>query len=626
DVLVAETPTISPTPGQLVRYQDINCSIIQSTATIPALGSQVDFYVRATTADSYSIVTTGGTLTAAPARTIDVGPGPLAQTDVYGPDRVNFRTCTPIFADFYDQYGNPVTLSNGRSLDAGTQDFGDIFDNAACAGNPVDQIYVPSGSSSTIVYYRGEHLGDDSVGVGASDVYPGSVSFEVLLFMGDTRIPLSDLPIAKEVAMRADGSVLYAQTTTGMIYRSTDNGATWLAQCTTNAIVPLDYVGNLFVSTAGDATAYVTDQYTNYARIDQLDGGACPSIRQPFTQYIYGYWQSSAITVDPLGQLWAWNGNQLYYSGNQGTDWTFQYTNPAVNTQYTAHMSHHPTDTNIKLADFYYASSGTGLYQSLNGGTSFTATSAVGFGEPTYLARFDPAHTGYAYKLGRQSVDNGATWTANTGYNGLSVSWALDSSGAAYRFTGNGTTTVVERAPDARTPVWAALADGTLSEPFNTYVSQMAVSTDGSTIAVQSGGHLYLTTDAGANFEAITTPGTLAERSPGLVITSPTDAYAASGGDPVLIYATSDGGENWQRMGLFAGYGTQPYFHVNPNFPQTVYMRGEAFGGTDDGNVFATQDGFNTINYDPAGSVETWWGTGAVSLHDPLVFYTLGNG
>ncbi len=627
DVLTAESPTIAPTPSGLTRYSDIHCTVIQSTVTIPALGSQANFYVRSTQAQSYTVATTGGSLTAAPSRNLDVSAGPLAQTDVSGPDRVNFRSCTPIYADFYDQFGNSVTLSNGRLLGVEVTDFGGVYDNPLCAGSPQDEVFVPTGTSSTIVYYRGEHFGNDQVFVGGDDVSPDSVAFEVLLFMGDTRIGLGDLPSVKEVAMRPDGSTFYAQTTSGMVYASSDNGATWSPQCTTRSNTTLGEVGHIFVSPGPDAIAYVSDQYNNYVRVDSLDGGNCPNIRSQFNTYLYALWQTSGVSVDYQGGLWLWNTNQLYYSSNYGSSWTLQYTEPAVSTSYTAHMTHSPLDSNIKLADFYYASVGSGLYQSLNGAGSFTATGAAGFADATSIPRFDPApaHAGYVYKVGRQSVDNGATWTANAGYNGLSISWALDSSGAAYRFTGTGTTTVIERAPDARTPAWAALTDGSFTEPFDTYVATMAVSNSGNTIAVQSAGHLYVTTDAGANFDPIDNPETLAERNPALVVTSATDAFAASGGNPTLIYATNDSGVSWSRVGEYAA-GDALFFHVNPNYPRTVYLRRESFGGTYDGDVWATQDGFDNVIHNTDGSPETWWGVGAVSLRDPLVFYTLGNG
>ncbi len=625
DVLAAESVSIAPTPSSLTAYADIDCAAPQGTVTIPALGSQVSFYVRSTSVASYSVTTTGGTLTVPGARLLQVRAGPPARLDVQGPDRANLRSCVAIDVELFDQFGNPTGPTNARYLDVVSGGYGTIHGDPTCASDELTELFIASGQQSAVAYYRGERLGNEVVNVGATDVTPDSVAFEVLLFMNDMRIPLADLPWAREVALRPDGA-LFAQTIDGMLHRSVDNGVTWERMCTTGQGSNLDGVGTIFVSPAPDGRAYVFDNYTNYYRIDSRGGATCPSIRTgPLNNAtLYGYWETRGISVDGNGRLWAWAANQLHYSDDYGSTWNLYYTLPGVSTFYTASMVHSPLDPAIKLADFYFANSGGGLYQSLDGGASFTATSAPNFADTRDIPRFDPVNAGYVYKRGRQSIDNGLTWTANTGYDNLSLSWGLASNGFAYRFSGDSTTTVIESAPDARTPVWTALPGGTIAVGFNNESTQMSVASDGSSIALQTGGSLYLSRNAGTTFERIATPGTFDALRPAVVSSSRVHAYAASG-DPVLIFATEDAGETWDRVGNYAVQIT-PVFHVNPKFPRTVYLRSEAFGGTYDTKIWATQDGFNTVNYAPDGGVSTWWGVGAISLDDPLVFYALGFG
>lgn len=623
DTLVADSIALNGTPASIVFFSDAACTTSVSSVVVNPFASAAQVWVRGRIARTYDLTFTSSTLPVT-NKSLVIVPGAPATIHVSGSDRMNLGDCEGLELTLSDTFGNATTASGALEVELPTPARGTLHTSDACAATAAAVTFA-AGSSTRIVFYKGTNLGADVVNAVSSGLTNGALTLEVVFFMGDARAEAGTIPLTRSAAIDpADDAVVYLHALDGTVWRSGDVGATWEQRCKTPAPDATSGVGFL-VSPAADGTAYVNTASGSY-RVEALEGAACPSITNGLST-LYSYAVVSGLTVDSTGRLFAWHGccsdTNLSISDDYGATWTQLYDD-VLSTAWMGWMANHPTNSQLKLVERTFAGTGAGLYRSTNGGSSWTFVTAEGFGNSQNAIKFDPAHPGYVYTNGRSSSTDGSTWAADANYNALSLSWTLDNSGAVYKFdTATTTSTGLLRAPDARTPVWAAL-EGAIAVPFNNNATRMSVSADGTTIAVVTGRDLYLTTNAGAEFARVSTPGTLSGFPMTYAAASALDGYAV-GNDLWIALATHDGGVTWSG-GAAGGSQDPPMIHVNPAFTGSVYVRGEEFNSTYDNYVMASQDGFATIRDNANGAAYSWAGVGAVSLADPLSFMTIGFG
>ena len=291
------------------------------------------------------------------------------------------------------------------------------------------------------------------------------------------------------------------------------------------------------------------------------------------------------------GQLFGGNVMGLYESDNYGTSWqsiSASFPNKVVNDILI------DPDDNDKM---YVATEGDGIYFTTNGGASWTYnTSGAGDNGSIRSLIFMPGNTNTLYagflSLGVcKSTDAGNSWTyANTGIAALLIndievnpdnkdiilaSFEAENSGGCYLSNNGGETwELVESLSPTRYSKVEIDSEGTL----------YAWSNGPTTVAAEG---LYKSTDNGQTWENLGPDlGTYFETQIFTIAVSKTDPnlifiggnnFGVAGWESV-IYKTTDGGTNWDKVEQGAEYDSFRYLFIDPaSSDQTVYA---AYGST----------------------------------------------
>ena len=205
----------------------------------------------------------------------------------------------------------------------------------------------------------------------------------------------------------ADGTKLVAVVKGGLIYTSTNSGATWTPRASSFGNLNWSAVassadGTKLVATVGDRISATGNIYTS------IDSGVTWSLQSGSGAR---QWVSVACSADGTKLIAAAYGTVnspgLYTSANSGTNWTFQ-----ASAQYSSAVACSADGT--KLAAAVFSGTSQGIYTSTNSGVnwlqrtntgSWTATASSADGN-RLIAGINNGSGGQVYV----STDTGATW------------------------------------------------------------------------------------------------------------------------------------------------------------------------------------------------------------------------
>jgi len=355
---------------------------------------------------------------------------------------------------------------------------------------------------------------------------------------------------------------------TGLLYKTTDGGASWavLNDFQTNVILVDPQTPSTLYASGGSGVRKSTD------------GGATWSDASTGLNQF-----PTALEADPFtpGVVYAGtNSSGMYKTTNGGASWT------QINNGLTDPNIRSVTVNPVSPGYVYVGTSGGAVFKTSDGGSSWSmAANGLGTTWVRDLAvNPQTPETVYASTSERgvyKTTDAGGTWVAaNSGLSNAQVySLAIAGSHPARLYAGTFKgvmSTSVEGTSQWSSPKVGAIIRALVADPQNPSI--LYAWNDNS--ADLNIGFLYKTTDGGANWTA-----TSFAVSGGLAIDplTPSILYASTRppGGTAGVYKTTDGGTSWSLTGL---HQTTSALAVDPGTPTTVYA------GNING-VFKTTDG-----------------------------------
>jgi photosystem II stability/assembly factor-like uncharacterized protein len=408
------------------------------------------------------------------------------------------------------------------------------------------------------------------------------------------------------LALAIRGTVQYAGTQSGDVFRSTDGGGSWskimseLQNSNTmyhiNAIA-ISHDGTVFVGTTNDAAYRSTDNGQNWTHLNTpvatIQCIAINSRGMIFAGSVNGVLRSTdngddwdnigtvtgggvivntpRIAVSPGDVIMAGTTTGLYRSTDDGLHWTL--ANDSALYQTTSGLAYKPDGS---LFNVVY---GAGVFRSTNDGTIWTMISD---NTEAFALCVDSAHSVYAgtYSGIIRSTDNGITWSsASSGIAFPVVSClATDSAGTVYAgiFRGGG----VFRSTD-NGGSWTERNTG-LFEPW---ISALTVTQTGQIFTGTYSCGAFASTDGGDTWSSIT------DRANNFQ--SDVMAMAVDSSGNLLDYCgqglmrSTDGGVTWN--GIFYGGNSFP-----PTNCIAVNKNGWIFAGTNGRGAYRSTDSGST--------------------------------
>jgi photosystem II stability/assembly factor-like uncharacterized protein len=429
---------------------------------------------------------------------------------------------------------------------------------------------------------------------GSSRVWAGS---DVWTSIGPKGGPIRALTVDSQ-----NPGTVYAGTSGGGVFKSTDGGRNWTAA--NSGLTELD-VRILAIDPQDTTTLYAGTHSSTSGVFRSTDGGASWSAVSSGLPEFPGI---LALAIDPQYPNTLYAGTQ-FNGVFKSTDWGASWTaiNFGLPTDPTAQrlvgvtaLVIDPRNTSTVFAWV----GGNGVFKSTDGGASWSAASSGLPAQPfglSFLA-IDPQapSTLYAGKSGIgvfKSTDGGATWNSvNSGlpnnFNGASF-LAIDpeTPGTVYAATGGG----VFKTADGGAS-WSAASSG-LPMIAPSHVAVLAVdpqnpgtiyagTNDGGTSngTGHFGDGVFKSTDGGASWSASNSGLTLT--SVNALVIAPQNSstlYAALAGATGEVFKSTDGGASWSTVSSGLMLTSVAALAVDPQNPGTLYAGG-------DGGVFKTTD------------------------------------
>jgi photosystem II stability/assembly factor-like uncharacterized protein len=401
-------------------------------------------------------------------------------------------------------------------------------------------------------------------------------------------------------------ATLYAGTSGGGVFKSTDSGGTWAAANT--GLTNLD-VRALAINPTTPATLYA----------GTLGGGVFKSTDSG------GTWAAAntgltnldvrALAINPTtpATLYAGtSGGGVFKSTDSGGTWAAAHTG-LTNLDVRALAINTTTPSTL-----YAGAPGFGVFKSTDSGGTWAAANtgltylyvlALAI-NPTTPATLYAGTDGGVFK----STDSGGTWAAaNTGLTDLYVdALAINPTTPSTLYAGAYGSGVFKSTDSGGT--WAAANTGL------TYLYVNALAINPTTPAT-----LYAGTDGGGVFKSADSGGTWAAANTGLTDlyvdalainpTTPATLYAGAYGSGV--FKSTDSGGTWAAANTGLTYLYVNALAINPTTPTTLYAgtSGGVFKSTDSGGTWAAANtgltilGVNALAIDPTGSATLYAGT-----------------
>lgn len=431
-------------------------------------------------------------------------------------------------------------------------------------------------------------------------------------------IGILDFP-STSIAIAVDPTTpttVYAASGLAGIFKSTNGGGTWAA-INNGLVASGSFSTGSIVTLAVDPTTPTTLYAgTSSGLLRSTDGGVNWN---PLPLVLSGLSAVDAVVIDPTTPTtiyvattgWGPVGGGVFKTTNGGTDWSAVGSGlPAAPQSGLAGVTGlvinplSPT-TLYAVAGAYL--SGTDVYKSIDGGTSWASASTGQSGTYVYSLAIDPTTPATLYAtlapvtggaLGVfKTTDGGGSWSSvNSGLSGAVWSVALDPASPSTLYAGTGG---VFKSTDGGGN-WTAVAT-----PNGQFVSTFAFAPNPggpSTIYAggqDNGGGIFKSTDGGASWSAMNA-GLSATSVSDLAIdpTTPTTIYAGTNDGSGGVFKSTDGGGSWIAAGTGLSPSTSMPFGatslaVDPHTPTTLYATGNYVGGGG-GGVYKSTDGANS--------------------------------
>jgi photosystem II stability/assembly factor-like uncharacterized protein len=499
--------------------------------------------------------------------------------------------------------GSVVLAVSGPSLFVGTNGGGVFLSSNngaswAAANRGLTNMSVlalaasPSGGGSGANIFAGTDIG--------IFLSPDNGSTWTAVNNGLTSTYVNALTVSSSAAGAA--SNIFAGTSSDGVFRSTDNGTTWVktALTGTNVLSLAVATGaggsgsNLFAGTYHNGVYLSTDNGTNWSAVNT------------------GLVNTDVYSLAVSGtNLFAGTGRGVYLSTNSGTSWTAVSSGLSNNTIVSLAAL---GSTLCAGAGETGVAGGVGAWASTNNGASWTTANtgltdlrvmALGFSGTSLFA-------GTWFKGVHISTNSGTSWfPVNTGFPNLSVNALLVSGANLYvgtnqvHFAGTslfGQSGGVWMRPLAEmVPAWLPQ-----TSPLGTQALgqiQFVTSTEGWIVA--GNGKLLHTTNAGSNWDKVV-PGGLdsiefntdnLNSLPPLCFVNPTTGWiiGTSGGFQqaagAVLFKTTNGGTSWSKQtlaGWSLGFGVQ-FVDANNGWAEVVNGNSSSFTYS----IIRTTDGGN---------------------------------
>ena len=423
-------------------------------------------------------------------------------------------------------------------------------------------------------------------------------------------------------------STLYAGTDFEGMFKSTDGAANWVE---INNGLTSTFVRGLAIDPGNTSTLYAATSGGGVFK--SSDGGANweavnNGLTNPFLR---------AVAIDPGNPSTLYAGSEssqgLFKSSDGGANWVLINNGLTASSVYTLAID--PEDAST----LYAGTGGGGMFKSTNMGANWVAINRGLTSTNVESLALDPNNpsTVYAGTSGGgafKSSDKGANWVEiNDGLTNNTVrGLAIDPVNTSTLYAGTGGRGVYKSTDGGASwvEINSGLANGSvlalLLDPGNT-----------STLYTGTIDGLFKSTDGGGTWEGINT-GLTNTRVEALAIdpANTSTLYAGTGGGGA--FKSSDGGTNWE--GINSGLTTSFFgaLIIDPGNPSTLYAGSQGqgvFRSTDMGanwqaiNSGLTSTGINALAIDPTNTSTLYAGTfggGAfLSMERPSWLYAAGN-
>lgn len=352
---------------------------------------------------------------------------------------------------------------------------------------------------------------------------------------------LSNLPNWKDVTIDSFGRII-ARNARGEIFRSVDNGANWQLQC------KMTPDGNAHFKTDPSAAGHTyLVSGGNLYKVESYNGAPCPQKTASITDFNYTYFYSP-IDIDSDGTIYLFvadataQRDYFYKSTDQGDNWNLVTT--LTNHGWSSSFAIDPADKN-KMVRFSADDADTtkyGLYTTSDAGVSWTKTASR---KMTFIdIKYNPAQASSFYThTGDYSVDGGASLLGGNASNIVTDMrrFHIDTNGAGYFVQENSLNTVIRRTNNYGVTAHSVLYNfPNVSSDKNS----QAISAKGNLIAAVLGGRMYISTNAGANFNLINWQGTKLALFTGITTKDGKTVYGVTA--DWNIVKSGDVGETWE--------------------------------------------------------------------------------
>ena len=370
----------------------------------------------------------------------------------------------------------------------------------------------------------------------------------------------------------ADPATLYAGTSGGGVFKSTNRGTTWTAVNT--GLTGTDVL-SLALDPANPATLYAGTWIAGVFKSTN-SGGTWTAVNAGLNDQYDRVVNVLAIDPSAPATLYAGTWGGVFKSTNGGATWTA--INAGLTSTAVDALAIDPAN-----AGTLYAGASSGVFKSTDGGGSWT-TINVGLTKPAsgvHALAIDPTSPGtlYAGTWGGgvfRSTNGGGTWTAinaglfNAGLTPSGVTTlAIDPTtpattvyagtwgGGVFRSTNGGGT-------------WTAINAGLISpyEFIGVYVVALDPSAPANLYAGMLGGGVFRSNSAGGSWTATNT-GLTEAGVQALALDSSAPATLYAGTSRGGVYKSNDGGGSWAALHTL--YSRLQALAADPSTPDTVY-------------------------------------------------------
>ncbi len=455
---------------------------------------------------------------------------------------------------------------------------------------------------------------------------------------------VNDLPNFQDSEVDPDNpNIIYARNLLGEIYKTIDYGQNWVKFCS----VPQTYETRMVVSPGPDRTPYVYQNNTIY-KIESKNGGSCQNLLSGAGLDVFTRYSRDNVSITITGDLYILttvNGpNEVWRSFDQGSTWSLYATiSQAVDQNDSLSFELNPHDvSNFLIASYTSTPPGVlnGIYQTTDGGTSFTKVNAL-FNTGFNTFSWHPTDSDIVYQALRpftgKSLDGGTTWEnsgeSSTTYLKTDLFHRFDIdqvTGYGYRLITSSGDTLLQRSTNisvSGNTSWTTIYTFSNQTGLETSSKNISVSGNTSTpteptISINLQNRMWISSDGGSTWTEQFAP----EELKLFTIAGAGDDAIYGATKDWFVVKTTDNGQNWTyKVGdYYHCLGKPPKLAVNQLNTNNILMWTENFGTIDCDNFNYSVNGMNSMISRDEFSMVSPKLVMSLSTHNPNRYYMSG--